>query len=89
MTADPDGRIDEMSPEPLYRQLAAILRARIERGDWQPRTPIPSESQLVDAYGVSRPTVRHAVAVLVDEGLVVTIPQRGSFVVGQDTAAAD
>lgn len=77
---DPDGMPDQLAPEPLYRQLAGILRARIERGDWQPGTLIPSEAQLQQTYELARTTVRAAVRVLVDEGLVVVAPQRGTYV---------
>ena len=64
----------------MYLQLAAILRGQIERGELVPRQPLPSESYLVGNYGVSRGTARRAVQVLRDEGLVVTIPQRGTYV---------
>ena len=64
----------------MYLQLAAILRGQIERGDLVPRQPLPSESYLVGHYGVSRGTARRAVEVLREEGRVVTIPQRGTYV---------
>jgi DNA-binding GntR family transcriptional regulator len=37
------------------------------------------ESELVGAYEVARTTVRRAVGVLRDEGLVYTVPQRGTY----------
>ncbi len=61
-------------------ELAAILRARIERNEFPPRQPLPSESQLIGEYGVSRGSVRHALQVLADEGLTVTIQGRGTYV---------
>jgi DNA-binding GntR family transcriptional regulator len=72
--------IDRWNPEPVYLQLAAILRGQIERGELVPRQPLPSESYLVGHYGVSRGTARRAIEVLRDEGRVVTIPQRGTYV---------
>jgi len=72
--------IDRWNPEPVYLQLAAILRGQIERRELVPRQPLPSETYLVGHYGVSRGTARRAVQVLRDEGLVVTIAQRGSYV---------
>ena len=72
--------IDRWIPEPVYLQLAAILRGQIQRGELAPRQPLPSESYLVGHYGVSRGTARRAVEVLRDEGLVRTIPQRGTYV---------
>lgn len=65
---------------PVYRQLAAILRARIERGDWAPNRQILSEAQLVQAYGLARETTRKAVRLLIDEGVLFTVPGRGTFV---------
>jgi GntR family transcriptional regulator len=73
--------IDRWDPLPVYAQLAAILREQIESGELQPRQPLPSESYLVQRYGVSRGTSRRAVGILRDEGLVHTVPQRRSYVV--------
>ena len=69
-----------MDPTPLYVQLANILRRMIESGELEPHAPLPSESYLQQEQGVSRGTVRMAVALLRDEGLVVTIGGRGTFV---------
>ena len=69
-----------MDPTPLYTQLANILRDMIKSGELQPRASLPSESYLQQEQGVSRGTVRTAVAILRDEGLVVTIGGRGTFV---------
>ncbi|WP_018803212.1 GntR family transcriptional regulator [Salinispora arenicola] len=80
MEFDPDARIDHGAPLSPYRQLAGILAARIDRGDWQPNRAIPSESQLVQEYGLARATVRRAIAVLVNEGTLFVVPQRGTFV---------
>ena len=72
--------VDQMDPMPLYAQLANVLRAMIESGELGPRAPLPSESYLQQQHGVSRGTVRAAVGILRDEGLIVTIGGRGSFV---------
>lgn len=73
----PDDEVRIVSPVPAYRQLADILRAQIERGDYDVK--IPSEPTLTQRYGVARGTVRKAIAVLQDEGLVITVPGRGTF----------
>ncbi|WP_406078492.1 GntR family transcriptional regulator [Micromonospora sp. NBC_00858] len=78
--------IDSMSPTPLYVQLADLLGKRIEVGKLKPRQPLPSETQLRQEYGVSRGTVRAAVALLRERGLVVTLPQRGTYVVERPTS---
>lgn len=80
MKIDPDAAIDHEGPVPPYRQLAAILKARIERGDWAPGRAIPAEVRLVQEYGVARSTVRRSIALLVDEGVVFVVAQRGTYV---------
>jgi GntR family transcriptional regulator len=72
--------IDQWDPTPPYRQLAALLRARIESGDLGPGDQLPSESVLVQEHELARETVRRAVKLLRDEGLVITLPGRGTFV---------
>lgn len=76
--------VDHMNPTPLYVQLADILRKMIKSGELQPRSTLPSESYLQQEHGVSRGTVRMAIAILRDEGLVVTIGGRGTFVRASD-----
>ncbi|MFI2304555.1 GntR family transcriptional regulator [Actinacidiphila glaucinigra] len=53
---------------------------QVARGDWEPNRAIPSEQRLVQEYGLARSTVRRAIAVLAADGLVFTVPQRGTFV---------
>jgi GntR family transcriptional regulator len=72
--------IDSMSPTPLYVQLADLIAKRIEDGTLVPGRPVPSETQLRQEYDVSRGTVRAAVALLRERGLVMTVPQRGTYV---------
>jgi len=78
--------INPRAAEPPYRQIATWLRARIAAGEFRPgEDPLPSEKDLVDLFGVARDTARRAVEALRDEGLVVTIPQRGTYVLPQRT----
>jgi DNA-binding GntR family transcriptional regulator len=71
---DHDGRL------PVYVQLADILEARITSGEFRRGRTIPSEKTLEQEYGLSRGSVRRAVLVLRERGLVDTVPQRGTFV---------
>jgi GntR family transcriptional regulator len=70
--------IDPQLPIPAYQQLAGILRRRIQAGDLKGR--LPSEKTLVQEFGIAQSTVRRALSVLREEGLVVTVRGLGSFV---------
>jgi GntR family transcriptional regulator len=76
-------RIDPIAPVPPYRQIADILRRRITEGQYPPDTRIPTESELVEEFEVARSTARRAVEVLRGEGLIYTVPNRGSYVTRQ------
>ena len=73
-------RIDPIAPVPPYQQIAQILRRRIGAGQYQPDTHIPTESEIVEEFEVARTTARRAVAFLREEGLIYTVPNRGSYV---------
>lgn len=74
--------IDYGSADPPYRQLAAILRAKIEAGEI--RTRLPGEKTLQQEYGLALVTVRKAIRVLREEdGLVRTVPGWGTYVIRQ------
>lgn len=66
---------------PLYVQVADAVAARIAKGQLKPGLPIPSEKDLQDEYEVARGTARAAVRLLRERGLVVTVPQRGTYVI--------
>ncbi|MEU4247297.1 GntR family transcriptional regulator [Amycolatopsis sp. NPDC026612] len=72
--------VDRTSGVPAFRQVAADLREKIVSGEFAPGARLPSEHDLVETYGVSRPTVREAVDVLRGEGLVTSEHGRGVFV---------
>ena len=65
---------------PLPERLAERLRERIAEGQWGPGHRLPSEQELAVEYGVSRPTVRTAVARLVDSGMLRVRHGAGTFV---------
>ncbi|GAA4544184.1 GntR family transcriptional regulator [Amycolatopsis samaneae] len=72
--------MDRRSGVPAFRQVASDLREKITAGEYAPGEQLPSERELVDSYGVSRPTVREAVNMLRAEGLVTSEHGRGVFV---------
>jgi GntR family transcriptional regulator len=64
----------------LHKQLFLAVREQIRRGVYREGDPIPTEEQLCQAFGVSRITVRRAVADLVEEGWLEKRIGRGTFV---------
>ena len=73
-------RLDPRSDRPLALQLADLLRAEIQEGRRRPGSQLPTESEFQHDYGVSRTTIRAALATLAGEGLVVTRKGFGSYV---------
>lgn len=57
--------------EPMHQRLAVLFRERITSGFWSEGKALPSEAELCAAHGVSRGTVRQALATLRNEGLLV------------------
>ncbi|WP_329489504.1 GntR family transcriptional regulator [Kitasatospora sp. NBC_01246] len=64
---------------PKYQRLAADLRRRIAEGEFTARAALPVESELERQYGVARNTVRLAVDVLVNEGRLVRLQGKGTY----------
>ncbi|HEX2909521.1 MAG TPA: GntR family transcriptional regulator [Chloroflexia bacterium] len=64
----------------LYLQLIAYFRERIEDGSLGPGQYLPSEIELAREHQISRNTVRQAMSVLVQEGLLERVRGRGTFV---------
>jgi DNA-binding GntR family transcriptional regulator len=71
--------VDHGAPAPAYQQLSAILRTRIANGEWR-TGPLPSVKQLQEEHGVGRDTVLRAIEILRTEGIVFTVPRRGTYV---------
>ena len=71
-------KIDNDSPEHPYVQLAGILRQQITAGKIGPR--VPSIMELSAESGLSAATVKRSMRLLRDEGLIYTVPGRGTFV---------
>lgn len=65
--------------EPIRNQIARLLRAAIDEQRFQPGALL-IERELCDLTGASRPSVREALRQLESEGLVVSVPGRGSVV---------
>ncbi|AXI77387.1 GntR family transcriptional regulator [Peterkaempfera bronchialis] len=82
MTADegglPDIRRDV--PTAIHVQISEHIRLRIASGEWPAHYRLKSEPELAQEFGVSRGTVRRALATLIEEGLLRQVRGRGTFV---------
>lgn len=76
----PDRQIDRESPMPFYFQLAEMLKHDILAGRLSPGSRLPSEPDIGTYLGVSRTTVRQALARLEQEGLVSRRKGHGTYV---------
>ncbi len=68
------------SPIPMYHQLKELVSEKIESGEWSPGYRLPTEAELSREFGVSRITVRHAMQLLQNQGLLERKQGRGTFV---------
>lgn len=68
---------------PLFQSIAQALRVDIAEGAYAAGTKLPTEAALADRFGVNRHTVRHALELLADEGLVKSRRGSGTRVVGR------
>ena len=72
--------VDQRNPKLLYLQLADLIAADIANGTLKPDQRLPSDPYLMKTHGISRTTVRSAMRVLREQGLVYTLGPRGSYV---------
>jgi GntR family transcriptional regulator len=77
---DRSARINHDSAVTVTAQVATDIEADIDSGALAPDTRLPTETELADQYGVSRVTVRRAIAALRDRGKLVTVHGRGTYV---------
>lgn len=73
-------KISRQNPIPLYLQLEEVVRSQIAAGVLQPGDPLPTEVDLQVQYGVSRTTVRQAMANLERDGIIYRLQGKGTFI---------
>ncbi len=78
--------LEKNSAVPLYYQLYSHILEEIRSGALKPGDMIPPETSLMEMYGVSRATVRHAVLDLANEGYLVRIKSKGTIVRQRDVS---
>jgi GntR family transcriptional regulator len=84
--ANASHRIFGSTPIPRYLQLAELVRQRVAKGHWPPGSTLPSIEHLMQEFDVARVTVRQAIALLAEEGLLSPQRGRGTFVTGKPGA---
>jgi len=84
IASDPQYRIDLKSADPLYYQLKEVIKRQIENKIWKFDQMIPSENEIASTYEVSVGTVKKALSVLVEEGVLYRRQGKGTFVARPD-----
>jgi GntR family transcriptional regulator len=84
----PVRRLDRRSQEPAYLRIANAIAEQIGAGLHRAGDQLPTEPQLRAHYGVSPMTVRRAINILLDRGLVTTTQGKGTFVRSPDMGEA-
>jgi GntR family transcriptional regulator of arabinose operon len=80
-------KINKNAPIPLYQQILNEIRSRIASGEWSANSQLPTEAELEEVLKVSRVTIRQAFSAAVEEGLVVRLAGKGTFVSGKELGA--
>lgn len=65
-----------------YAEVAELLKDEVHRGTWAPRQAIPSESELAKNFGVALGTMRKALDLLVEQGVIERVQGKGTYVRG-------
>lgn len=73
-------RIDRESPVPIYQQIQDWMREQILNETWPAHSQLQAEDDLADQIGVNRGTLRNAIKALIDEGYLLRIRGKGTFV---------
>jgi GntR family transcriptional regulator, arabinose operon transcriptional repressor len=79
--------LNSSSPRPLYQQLADLLKQQIQDGTYPTGSRLESEPEIATRYDVARGTVRQALDLLVEEGLLDRIQGKGTFIAAVETPA--
>lgn len=72
--------LDTNSFTPLYEQVRVRIMERISAGEWDDGSPLPSEQQLAEQYGVSRITIRQAISEIARSDFLYKKQGKGTFV---------
>ena len=79
-TLDTSRAASSTAYSPLYQQIKALLLQSLDRGEWKPGEPIPSELELAARFQVSQGTVRKAIDELAADNILLRRQGKGTFV---------
>lgn len=74
--------VDPRSRKPIYEQLVADVKRLVYAGELTADEPLPSVRSLAGELGINPNTIQRAYAALEAEGVIYSLPARGSFVSG-------
>lgn len=77
-----------MKQSPLYEQIYEEMKEAIRSGAFKPGDKLPSEKELSERYSVSRITSKKALEMLAEEGQIIRMAGKGSFVAENTEGAA-
>lgn len=86
MADDLDWKPDPASHVYVYLQVVHHIAEQIRTGRLPVGARLPAERDLGEQYGVAVNTIRRAVRELRDQGLVITVPIKGTFVRAEEPA---
>lgn len=89
MIAYGSGMIEFRPNAYVWTQVRDELKTRILQGTYRSGQMVPSETTLVQEFGVARNTIRKAIKALREEGLITTVPHLGSFVSDERPSGSD
>ncbi|MCB2108104.1 MAG: GntR family transcriptional regulator [Rhodobacteraceae bacterium] len=75
--------VNENLAMPLYHQVYLVMRENIRNGAYSADRMVPTETELCDSFGVSRITIKRAMRMLAEDGLVTRQRGRGTFIADQ------
>jgi DNA-binding GntR family transcriptional regulator len=76
---DDHAPLDPRGRRPMYIVLAARLERRIKAGEFGESGRLPTRVELAEQYGAGRATIRRAVRLLEEAGLIEVVPWGGTF----------
>lgn len=80
-----EAELQRFAPEPLHQQISDRMRKNIALGIWPPHYKLKAEPDLATDFGVSRGTLRRAMRTLIEEGLLVQVQGKGTYVPSSTT----